>query len=157
MKQLMLGTLVLGFATTTFAQSPAPARKVYDESANACTEIAKAITEAQRDHKRVLLVFGGNWCGDCLALDARFHEPPSDSIIKAGFLVIHVDIGHMDKNVDLADKYGIPLSKGVPAVAVLESDGRLLYSQKNGEFEPAGRLEPGAFVDFLNHWKPAGR
>jgi thiol:disulfide interchange protein len=157
MRHLTAGVLLLGFATTAFAQSPTPARTVYDESADARAEIAKAITQAQHDHKRILLVFGGNWCGDCLALDARFHESPSDSIIKAGFLVIHVDIGHMDKNVDLADKYGIPLNKGVPAVAVLESDGRLLYSQRNGEFEPARRLEPGAFVDFLNRWKRAGR
>ena len=103
------------------------------------------------------LVFGGNWCGDCLALDARFHEPPSASIIKAGFLVIHVDIGHMDKNVDLADKYGIPLAKGVPAIAVLESDGKLLYAQRNGEFESARRMEPAAFADFLNPWRSAGQ
>jgi thiol-disulfide isomerase/thioredoxin len=156
MRYLTVGALALGLATTAFAQSPAPARKVYDESADARAEIARAITEAQHDHKRILLVFGGNWCGDCLALDARFHESPSESIIKASFLVIHVDIGHADKNLDLASKYGIPLNKGVPAVAVLESDGKLLYSQKNGEFEPARRMEPGVFVEFLNHWKPAG-
>jgi thioredoxin 1 len=67
--------------------------------------------------------------------------------------VIHVDIGKADKNLDLAQRYGIPLNKGVPAVAVLESDGTLLYSQKNGEFEPARRLGASVFVDFLERWK----
>ena len=63
----------------------------------------------------------------------------------------------MDKNVDLADKYGIPLAKGVPAIAVLESDGKLLYAQRNDEFESARRMEPAAFADFLNPWRSAGQ
>jgi hypothetical protein len=67
--------------------------------------------------------------------------------------VIHVDIGHANKNLDLVEKCGIPLNKGVPAVAVLESDGTLLYSQKNGEFEPARRLDAPVFVEFLERWK----
>jgi thiol-disulfide isomerase/thioredoxin len=111
--------------------------------------------QAQGDHKRLLLVFGGNWCGDCQTLDKRFHEPPAASIIGANFIVIHVDIGRADKNLDLAKKYGIPLEKGVPAIAVLESDGALIYSQRNGEFEPATRMDPQVFIDFLNKWKPA--
>ena len=41
----------------------------------------------------------------------------------------------MDANLDLAGKYGVPLKKGVPALAVLSEHGALLYSQKNGEFE----------------------
>ena len=67
--------------------------------------------------------------------------------------MIHVDIGHADKNLDLAVKYGIPLNKGVPAVAVLESNGTLLYSQRNGEFEPARRLDAPVFVEFLKRWQ----
>jgi thioredoxin 1 len=67
--------------------------------------------------------------------------------------VIHVDIGHADKNLDLVKKYGIPLDKGVPAIAVLESDGALLYSQEHGEFEPARRLEESVVVEFLKRWK----
>ena len=67
--------------------------------------------------------------------------------------MIHVDIGRADKNLDLAKKYGIPLNKGVPAVAVLEYDGTLLHSQQNGEFEPARRLDAPVFVEFLKCWQ----
>jgi thiol-disulfide isomerase/thioredoxin len=131
-----------------------PIKQVYDEAADAKADISRAVSQAQRDHRRLLLVFGANWCGDCRTLDTRFHEPPAASIIDASFIVIHVDIGRADKNLDLAKKYGIPLKKGVPAVAVLESDGSLLYSQRNGEFEPARRMDPQVFIDFLNQWKP---
>ena len=40
--------------------------------------------------------------------------------------------GGMDQNLDIAERYQIPLNKGVPALAVLNSKGKLLYSQKGG-------------------------
>ncbi len=156
MRNLATGALVLGLITTLSAQTPALPRQVYDDAADAKTEIAKSVSRAQREHKRVLLVFGGNWCGDCLALDKSFHAPPAAGIIDASFIVVHVSIGRFDQNKDVAEKYRIPLDKGVPAIAVLESDGALLYSQRNGEFEPAARMEAQSFVDFLNTWRPKG-
>ena len=164
MRSLALGTVILSLATMACSQTPpaarpgsarqTPIKPVYDEAADAKADISRAVAQAQRDHKRVLLVFGGNWCGDCLALDQRFHEAPGASIIEAGFIVIHVDSGRAGKNSDVAKKYNVSLDKGVPAVAVLESDGSLLYSQRNGEFEPARRMDPQVFIDFLNKWKP---
>ncbi len=65
-----------------------------------------------------------------------------------------MDIGKADKNLDLVAKYGTALNKGVPALAVLEFDGTLLYSARNGEFEPARRLDAAVFVEFLKKWKP---
>ena len=156
MRSVTLGALVLGLVTTLSA-TPAPPRQVYDDAADVKVEIAKSVSRAQREHKRLLLVFGGNWCGDCLALDKSFHAPPAAGIIDTSFIVVHVSIGRFDLNKDVAEKYFIPLDKGVPAIAVLESNGTLLYSQRNGEFEPAGRMDPQVFADFLNKWKPKAR
>jgi hypothetical protein len=44
----------------------------------------------------------------------------------------------------------------VPALAVLESDGRLLYSQKNGEFESMSRMDAGSVNEFLRRWAKPG-
>src|SRR5262249_23051927 len=38
---------------------------IYDETADARAEIDAALSRAQYDHKRVLVKFGGNWCGWC--------------------------------------------------------------------------------------------
>jgi thiol:disulfide interchange protein len=144
-----------------FPQAPdvrqAVAPPAYDESADAKADLAKALAQATREHKRVLVVFGGNWCGDCIALNKRLHEEPAVSVMNAGFVLVHVDIGHGAKNKDLVEQCRVTLEKGVPAVAVLESDGTVLYSARNGEFEPARRLGPQVFVDFLNTWKPRAR
>jgi hypothetical protein len=67
---------------------------------------------------------------------------------------VDVDIGQMDKNLDVAKQYDVPLDRGVPAIAVLESDGKLLFSQKRGEFETARSMAPEDILDFLNKWKP---
>jgi hypothetical protein len=57
-------------------------------------------------------------------------------------------------NPDLVDLYKIPLKRGVPAVAVLDSAGKLLYSDQNGEFEKARSMDPDVLISFLNKWKP---
>jgi hypothetical protein len=43
-------------------------------------------------------------------------------------------------NLDVAKQYDVPLERGVPAIAVLESEGKLLFSQKRGEFEAASSM-----------------
>jgi hypothetical protein len=60
----------------------------------------------------------------------------------------------MDQNQDIAARYQIPLAKGVPALAVLDDKGNLLYSQKTGEFEAMRRMEISSVTSFLLQWKP---
>lgn len=127
--------------------------KIYDPNADAKAEMASALKDAAQAHKRIIVVFGGDWCIDCQVLNYRFHQEPDAQIIADNYIVVHIDIGHMDKNVDLANKYQVPLNKGVPGLAVLESDGSLLYSMKNGEFESARNLDPGQITAFLEKYK----
>lgn len=72
-------------------------------------------------------------------------------------MVVGIDIGEGGKNFDLIKKYKIPLDKGVPAVAVLGSDGGLLYSSGDGEFEAARRMMKTDLVAFLTRWKKSGQ
>jgi hypothetical protein len=46
------------------------------------------------------------------------------------------------------------LDKGVPSLAVLDPDGKLVFSQKQGEFESTIRLGPDDVTAFLQRWKP---
>ena len=117
-------------------------------------DVAAALKTAAAEHKRILLDFGGDWCGDCQVLDIYFHDTANHPILEANFVLVHVNIGHMDANVDIAEKYGVPLHKGVPALAVLDEHGALLFSQKTGEFEDMRHLESSALTKFLLQWKP---
>jgi thiol-disulfide isomerase/thioredoxin len=128
---------------------------LYPPDTEARAEIKDAIAKAGKEHKRVILVFGGNWCYDCHVLDAAFHQPDVQPLVEKNFEVVHVNIGDDGKkNNDLAGEYKLPLDKGVPALAVIGPDGKLLYSQQNGEFESARSMDPDDIIAFLNKWKP---
>lgn len=135
---------------------PANMKKdLYPANADAHAEIKEAEEKAAREHKRILLVFGANWCFDCHVLDLAFQRPDLAPIVNANYEVVHVDLGpEEEKNADLVREYQIPLNKGIPALAIAESDGKLVVSQKNGEFEDARGLTPEALAEFLNKWKP---
>ena len=107
------------------------------------------------DRKRVLLVFGGDWCYDCHVLDRAFHEGAAGEVFKESFLVVHVDIGEGDKNPDLVKKDKTTLDKGVPVVVILSSDGSLLYGSGDGEFEAARKMMKKDLLAFLIRWREA--
>ncbi len=131
------------------------AKVIYSETADPHVDIQAALAKAVKEHKRVIVDFGGNWCGDCQVLDIYFHDDKNLALLDSNFVLVHVDIGRMDKNTDVAEKYGVPLGKGVPALVVLSARGKLLYSQKNGEFEAMRRMDESSVTDFLNQWKPS--
>jgi thiol:disulfide interchange protein len=129
-------------------------REIYPDPSQAKADLAAAFKLAAQTHKRVLLDFGGNWCGDCQVLDIYFHDAKNRPILEANYVLVDINIGHMDANQDIAKQYDIPLNKGVPALAVLSDKGTLLYSQKGGEFEDMRHLESVALTSFLVQWKP---
>jgi ketosteroid isomerase-like protein len=133
-------------------------KNIYPDDADAHAEIREAEERAAREHRRLLLVFGANWCFDCHVLDLAFQRQDLAPVLAANYEVVHVDLGPDEhKNADLVQQYQIPLDKGIPALAVAESDGKLVVSQKNGEFEDARGLTPEVLQEFLNKWRPEER
>jgi thioredoxin-related protein len=126
---------------------------LYPVDADAKKEIAEALKTATSEKKRVILVFGGNWCYDCHVLDRALHEGAAGKVMRESFVLVHVDIGEGDKNLDLVKQYKTTLDKGVPVVVVLHWDGRLLYGSDDGEFESARTMMKKDLVAFLIRWR----
>ncbi len=84
-------------------KQPADMKKdVYPVNADARAEIIAAEQKAAREHKRLLLVFGANWCFDCHVLDLAFDRPDLAPILAANYEVVHIDLGPDEhKNPDL--------------------------------------------------------
>ena len=127
---------------------------IYPPPEQAHADLGAALKESAARHRRVIVDFGGNWCTDCHVLDSYMHDATNQPLIDANFLVVHVNVGRIDQNLDIAERYGIPLKSGVPAIAVLSAHGKLLYSQTGGEFEDMRRMQSSALTEFLQHWKP---
>jgi hypothetical protein len=135
-------------------EQPATVNANLYPTGDARQQIHDAVARAGREHKNVLLVFGADWCYDCHVLDKAFHRPDVAAVLNPNYELVNVDIGEGNKNLDLAAQYEVALNRGVPAVAVLDSKGALLYSQKAGEWERARALGPQDLLEFLNKWKP---
>ncbi|HZB88183.1 MAG TPA: thioredoxin family protein [Terracidiphilus sp.] len=128
---------------------------IYPAPEQAKADVAAALKLAAATHKRVLIDFGGNWCPDCHVLNIYFHDETNRPLLEANFVLVDVNIGHVDQNLDIAERFGVPLAKGVPALAVVSDKGKLLYSQQTGQFNSMRRMQSSAVTDFLEQWKPA--
>ena len=139
MRRRVLVGLLIASTMSALAQTPAPAPawRGYDEHADAGAEIDRARAVAAAAGRQVLVVFGANWCGDCRVLDTAMKQEPLKPVIDARFVVVKVDVGRFNRNVDIAERYGVPLKKGVPTIAVLGADGGAVFATSGGELADA--------------------
>ena len=123
--------------------------KPYDEHADARQQLASAFAQARAEHKQVMVVFGANWCADCILFDAALHTPEAASLGQR-FVVVKIDVGGMDKNLSIARRFEVNLDKGIPTVALADADESLRYATRAGELAEAKSLGMPAVVRFLN-------
>ena len=146
---LSAGLLAGGVAA---AQQPIPHAQIYPAIGAAKGDVAAAFKTAKREHKRVLLDFGGDWCGDCQVLNLYFHQPENKALLDKYFVLVDVNVGRIDQNLDIGQKYGVDLKKGVPALAVVKADGKVVYGQ-NGQFSDMRHMQSSSVHEFLEKWK----
>jgi len=138
-------------------QPSKPNTSLYPAPGEAAAELKAALAAAKADHKRVLVIFGANWCYDCHVLDTTLRSPKVAPLVAANYHVLHINIGDHDANGDLAERFQVPLKKGIPGLAVLDGDGQVVTSLKNGEFESAAKIGMSDVTDFLERWKPGAK
>ena len=143
MKKFSILALLLLALVTTAANGP------YNEQADAKADIQQALSTTTTSNKTVIVVFGANWCGDCKMLEYSMEQGASAALMARDFQVVKVNVGRFDKNVDLAKSYGVPLAKGIPAVAILSTNNQVIYVTKEGELANARQLGDQGIYDFF--------
>lgn len=148
---VFIAGLLTGFAAFAHA---ANTTAIYDEAADASKDISAAVVHARKSSKNIILDFGANWCGDCHALDDQMKREELAAIIAKSYVVVRVDVGRFDKNLEVAAKYHAPIRNGIPALAVLNSQGTLLYAMDQGQFADARSMSYESIRDFFLKWEP---
>jgi thiol:disulfide interchange protein len=153
----LLSPVVLAQEVTPAAQPAKPA--IYDTSAKAEEQIAAALARASRDHTRVLIQWGAEWCGWCHLLHQTFKSDRAVAReLQYEYQAVLVDIGRWDKHMDLAAQYGAELrTHGVPFLTVLDSAGKVVANRETGSLErqfPQGEKgepshDPAKVLEFL--------
>ena len=154
-----LRSILAGIALIAMPLVAHAAEPIYPDVSRANADIEAALKGAVQTKRRVLVDFGGDWCTDCKILDINFRKPENAALLKDRYVLVHVNVGAkgIKENLDVGERYGIPLKKGVPALAVLESDGKLVYAQTEGEFESMRSMDPQSVNDFLKKWQGPAR
>lgn len=145
--------------TTTAAPAAQQKAKVkasiYDEKADARELIAGAVAKAQRENSRVLVMFGGNWCGWChklhgtLKSDAKLAKMMLDE-----YQLVMVDTAAPNAKEVMAD-YKVDPKAGVPYLVVLDGKGKVLCNQETGSLEEGDHHDPAKVLAFLEKNKAA--
>lgn len=156
MKKHLLIVLIGLFSVTVYSQD---ATKPYDEHADARADLKKAISQARKENKHVLVQFGGNWCPWCI----RFHNmaygaPVVDSLIKADYVYMLFNVSQDKKKRDyeLFREFGYPNRFGYPVFVVLNGEGKKLHIQDSGILEhcQVKGYDTTKVVIFLKMWTP---
>ncbi len=104
---------------------------------------------AEKTDKYILLEMGGNWCPDCRTLGEYFAREDIKSWLDERFIVVAVDVGEWDKNLDIAERYGNPISEGIPSLVVLDAEGNLEFATLAGELATARNMSGDDLIEWL--------
>jgi len=136
---------------------------IFDRQAKGGELVAQAVTQAQQEGKRVVLLFGANWCPWCRRLHHAFTDDPGVvAILQRGFVLVHVDANTRNdrkRNADIIARYGEPLQKhGLPVIVLLEADGRPLTTQETASWAaPEDEEVARRVAAFLAEWAPGAK
>ena len=137
---------------TSFAQLKTPLPYPYDEHADASAAVAAAKARALAHHKLLLIDLGGNWCPDCRILAGTMEvHGRSRRFVEAHYVVVTVDVGRFDKNLQIPAHYGITKRlEGVPSLLIVDpSTDKLLDAGHTAALADARSMSPQALADWL--------
>ncbi len=143
----------------SFAELPAPLPYPYDTAGDADpkavdAKVERARAQALREHKLLLIDMGGNWCGDCRILAGTMELPSVKRFVDQHYVEVTVDSGrHMDQNLQVPSRYGVPKLTGVPSVFVVDPrSDRLVDAGHTPALADARHMSPQGLADWLARW-----
>ena len=139
---------------SSLAELPTPLPAPYDSSADAARQVAAAKARARASGKLLLIDLGGNWCPDCRILAGFMQLPTIAAFIDAHYVVVMVDAGHMDRNLDIPARWGVNSLVGVPSVLIVDRHDHLVNAGHTAALDDARSMSPQALTDWLARWTP---
>lgn len=121
----------------------------YPVNADPRRELAEAQARATAQGKLVMVIFGANWCPDCLALHAQLESDTVRDYARRNFEVVKVDVGQFDRNQDFALELGVIGGRGIPVAVFFDADGHMIGATNDRELEPARAYTSRQILTFI--------
>lgn len=124
----------------------------FDEARDAMADVDAALARAEARGVRALFVLGGNWCHDSRGLAAKFETPALAALIAEKYELVWVDVGHRDRNLTVARRFGVGDLLGTPTVLIVSPGGDLLNADSVHDWRnAASRSEAETVAYFTEH------
>ncbi|WP_440958928.1 thioredoxin family protein [Oceanicaulis sp. LC35] len=141
--------LVLGLTGAAMAQE-AP---LYPENADASAVIDAALAQARDEGKQALIVFGGDWCHDSVALAEALDENDRlASLVSDHYVLARVDVGHRHRNQDQLHRFGLEGTFGTPTLVIASGEGAALNGATAHDWRTAYNAAPSDIAAYLSHY-----
>jgi len=144
------GSFTACFSQTEFSYKPVTE---FDPSRNSSEDLRKAVDEAEKSNKRIILDVGGDWCIWCHRIDDFIKKNEEiNTFLNENFILIKINFSKDNKNEEFLSQY--PEIPGYPHFFVLEKNGELLHSQNTGDLEENKGYSEEKMMTFLKKWAP---
>ena len=122
------------YTAVAAASGQVPASDRFDPTRNAAADVTRALAEAKRTGRRLMLDVGGEWCSWCKLMDNFFASNADVRTLRdQSYVWLKVNYSKENKNEALLSRY--PKISGYPHLFVLDGDGKLVASVDSGPLE----------------------
>ncbi len=151
---LFLAIPTIAAASVEKTEAEHPEAKPFEKKAKASENVDAALARAVAADKRVLLVMGANWCHDSRGLAGWFEQPRFAEMLKPKYEIVYVDVGHRDRNIDIAQRFGIDKIVGTPTVLILSPRGALLNPKSAPTWRNAASRDEDDIFSYFYQFTP---
>lgn len=116
------------FAAATATAADHPEARPFDPAPSIIAQEAvdETLAEAALTGKHAMIVMGADWCHDSRALAGWFETPRFQAMLSENYVVRYVDVAQKDRNIDVAQRFGLDNIVGTPTIIITNSQGEVL-------------------------------
>ncbi|MFT7653221.1 MAG: thioredoxin 1 [Candidatus Azotimanducaceae bacterium] len=149
LKYFLRPYLLAGMAIVLLTGCSQESDSRYDPHADARQSFEQARLTAVQNERYLMVVFGADWCPDCLKLHDNLKSSEVSSYMREHMDFITVDVGERDRNLALANELGVTIDRGIPVAVFFKPDGTPLGTTNDGQLEPSRHFTSRQILRFV--------
>jgi thiol-disulfide isomerase/thioredoxin len=110
--------------------------------------IAEGQARAAASGKHLMVLFGANWCPDCLTLHDNLEAADARAYVQKHFEVVEIDVGSAKKSAAVQRDLGFSVN-AIPLAVFYSPTGELIGDTFAGELKPSRHFSSREIRDFL--------
>ena len=124
----------------------ADAQLIFDPTRNASADVDAALAAARENGKHVMIILGGDWCHDSMALFDLFQSERFAAMLSSRYELVwvHVPRSLEERNIAVARRFGLGEITGTPTVLILDNQGTAINLADAPRWRNAASRKPEA-------------